>query len=484
MNYAAIGSVFAVLVMIIGGPLLASAAVGFLYGEEVASVFAGIGLLFVLIGGGVHLLLTRFDRTVRVREGFLITTLTYFVLGLLCTLPFMVSSVNVTQSFTDAAFESFSGLTTTGATVLTGLEELPRTFLFYRASLQWIGGMGIIVLAVAILPMLGIGGMQLFRAEAPGTITDTSLKPRIAEAAKSLWLLYLMLTLACALAYWVAGMSFFDAVCHSFTTVAIGGFSNYDASIGHFDEPMIETVAIMFMLLAGLNFSLHYRAIIVKTDIREYFRDPEARTYAIFIVAVTLLVMLRLAMAEEMAGSAFRDALFQAVSFATTTGYTTTAVDNWPLLCPVLLVLASFVGGCVGSTAGGIKIYRVLVVMQQGVREVRRLILPDGVFTVKLGSEVVADRVIEAVWGFVTMYGLLFLFLLTCVLMVSDLDIKSAFSAVAACLNNLGPGLGEVANHYASLNAPTKWLLILAMVLGRLEIFTLLVLLAPRYWYR
>ena len=208
----------------------------------------------MLIGGSVHLLLTRFDRTVRVREGFLITTLTYFVLGLLCTLPFMVSSVNVTQSFTDAAFESFSGLTTTGATVLTGLEELPRTFLFYRASLQWIGGMGIIVLAVAILPMLGIGGMQLFRAEAPGTITDTSLKPRIAEAAKSLWLLYLMLTIACALAYWVAGMSFFDAVCHSFTTVAIGGFSNYDASIGHFDEPMIQTVAIMFMLLAGAQF--------------------------------------------------------------------------------------------------------------------------------------------------------------------------------------------------------------------------------------
>ena len=484
MNYAAVGSVLAVLVMITGGPMLASALVGFLYAEDMAKVFAGLGLLLILVGGLTHLVLSRFDRTVRVREGFFITTLTYFVLGLLCTLPFMVSPVGVVPSFTDAAFESFSGLTTTGATVLTGLEELPRSILFYRASLQWIGGMGIIVLAVAILPMLGIGGMQLFRAEAPGTITDTSLKPRIAEAAKSLWILYLALTIACALAYWAAGMSLFDAICHSFTTVAIGGFSNYDASIGYFDEPMIEMVAILFMLMAGLNFSLHYRAIIVKTDIREYFRDPEARTYAFFLVAVTVLVTSRLAMADDMTGSGFRDALFQAVSFATTTGYTTTSVDGWPLLCPVVLVLASFVGGCVGSTAGGVKIYRVLVVMQQGVREIRRLILPDGVFTVKLGTDVVDDRVIEAVWGFVTMYGLLFVFILTCVLMVSDLDIKSAFSAVAACLNNLGPGLGEVAHQYASLNAPTKCLLIFAMVLGRLEIFTLLVLLAPRYWYR
>ena len=484
MNYAAIGSVFAVLVMIIGGPLLLSAGVGFVYDEAAANVFAGLGLLYILVGGCLYLVLTRFDRTVRVREGFFITTLAYFVLGLLCTLPFLLSPVSIVPSFTDAAFESFSGLTTTGATVLTGLDEMPHAILFYRAVLQWMGGMGIIVLAVAILPMLGVGGMQLFRAEAPGTISDTSLKPRIAEAAKSLWYIYLILTVLCALAYLVAGMSVFDSICHAFTTVAIGGFSNYDASIGHFDEPLIEGVAIVFMLLAGLNFSLHYRALIVKTDLREYFRDPEARFYAICIGALTLLVLFRLTISQGPSTDMVRDAVFQAVSFATTTGYTTATVDSWPLLCPIVLVLASFAGGCVGSTAGGMKIYRVLVVMQQGIREVRRLILPDGVFTVKLGTEVVSDRVIEAVWGFVTMYALLFLVLLTGVLMVSDLDIKSAFSAVAACLNNLGPGLGEVASNYASLNAPTKWFLILAMVLGRLEIFTLLVLLAPRYWYR
>ena len=484
MNYAAVGSVFAVLVTIIGIPLLASGAVGFLYGEEEGTLFVGLGLLFGSLGALLYLLLHRFDRTVRVREGFFITSLAYFVLGLLCALPLIASPANLAMSFTDAAFESFSGLTTTGATVLTGLDQMPRTILFYRALLQWMGGMGIIVLALAILPMLGVGGMQLFRAEAPGTIKDTSLKPRVAEAAKTLWLLYLGLTSACGLAYWVAGMSLFDAICHAFTTVAIGGFSNYDASIGFFDEPMIEAIAIVFMLMAGLNFALHYKAIFDRKDIREYFRDPEARTFAVFVASVTLIVIGALALGGAGAAGSVREAVFHAVSFATTTGYTTTSIDGWPLLCPVVLVLASFAGGCVGSTAGGIKIYRVLVVLQQSVREVRRLILPDGVFKVKLGTEVVTDRIIEAVWGFVTMYGLLFVLLLTSVLMVSDLDIKSAFAAVAACLNNLGPGLGEVAAHYADLNAPTKWLLILAMVLGRLEIFTLLVLLAPRYWHR
>ncbi len=484
MNYAAIGSVFAVLLIISGGPFLASAGVGFIYGEAVAPVFAQLALLCVLVGSALYAALRHFDQTIRVREGFFITTLTYVFMGLLGTLPFLANTEHIPIDFTDAAFESFSGLTTTGATVLVGLEELPRAILFYRAILQWFGGMGIIVLAVAILPTLGIGGMQLYRAEAPGTIADTSLKPRIAEAAKSLWLLYLSLTALCCAAYWLAGMSAFDAVCHAFTTVAIGGFSNYDTSIGFFNEPLIEMVAIAFMLLAGMNFALHYRAIFGAFNLREYVRDPETRFFVVFIAVLTALVTWRLAVTADTADMPFRLAIFQTVSFATTTGYTTTSVDMWPLFCPVLLVLASFLGGCVGSTAGGMKIYRVLVVTQQAVREVRRLILPNGVFSVKLGSATVSDRVIEAVWGFVTMYVLLFVCLLTGVLLVSELDIKSAFSAVAACLNNLGPGLGEVAAHYATLNAPTKWLLIVAMVLGRLEIFTLLVLLAPRYWQR
>lgn len=484
MNYTAVGSVLALLVALISVPTLVSAGIGFIYDEAEAVFFAALGGIYAVVGSGVYFALRKFDLTVRVREGFFIATITYFALGLLCTMPFFLSPAHVAQSFTDAAFESFSGLTTTGATILVGLDDMPRAILFYRALLQWLGGMGIIVLAVAILPMLGVGGMQLFRAEAPGTIDDTSLKPRVTEAAKSLWLLYLALTAACALSYFAVGMSLFDAVCHAFTTVAIGGFSNYDASIGFFNEPLIETVAIVFMLMAGLNFTLHYTAIVSKRDVRLYFRDPEARLYATLIATLIAVVALRLALDPEYADGALRAALFQAVSFATTTGYTTANVDAWPLLCPVALILASFVGGCVGSTAGGMKIYRILVVLQQSVREVRRLILPDGMFSVKLGQDVVKDRVIEAVWGFVTMYVIVFVILFIGILVISDLDLKSAFSALAACLNNLGPGIGEVATNYAGLNAPTKWLLIFAMVLGRLEIFTLLVLLAPRYWRR
>ena len=483
MNYAAVVSVLAVLLMLFCVPLALSASVALLYGEETSGYFASMAAISLAIGAVIFLALRRYELSVRVREGFFITTMTYVTLGLLCSVPFVSESGGMAASFTDGMFESISGLTTTGATVLTGLEELPKSILFFRALLQWIGGMGIIVLAVAILPMLGVGGMQLFRAEAPGTIGDTSLKPRIAEAAKTLWLLYLMLTLACAIAFRLAGMSVFDALCHSFTTVAIGGFSNYDASIAHFNEPAIEIVAIVFMILAGFNFTLHYAAVRHRR-IGVYIQDREARTYVAFLFVVVFIVAVRLAVTESGIDSPFRDGIFQAISFATTTGYTTTSVDAWPLLCPIVLILASFAGGCAGSTAGGMKIYRVLVIIQQSVREVRRLILPDGMFRVKLGNEVVPDRVIEAVWGFVTMYGILFFILLISVLSVSDLDIKTAFSAVAACLNNLGPGLGEVSENYQSLNGPTKWLLILAMLLGRLEIFTLLVLLAPRYWRR
>lgn len=483
MNYAAVVSVLAVLLMIFCVPLALAAGVAFFYDEPAMGYFAGMAGISLLVGTVVFLVLRPFNRSVRVREGFFITTLTYISLGLLCSIPFTSEGGGVTVSFTDGVFESFSGLTTTGATVLSGLHELPKSILFFRSLLQWIGGMGIIVLAVAILPMLGIGGMQLFRAEAPGTIGDTSLKPRIAEAAKTLWLLYLTLTIACAVAYWLGGMSVFDAICHSFTTVAIGGFSNYDASIGYFNNPLIETIAIVFMVLAGFNFTLHYAAV-TRHRISVYFYDREARTYVLFLLVVIVIVAGRLAMSDTGSDAPIRDGIFHAVSYATTTGYATTNIDQWPLLCPIILILASFAGGCAGSTAGGMKIYRMLVIFQQSVREVRRLILPDGVFRVKLGSEVVPDRIIEAVWGFVTMYVILFLLLLISVLAVSDLDIKTAFSAVAACLNNLGPGLGEAAVTYQSLNTATKWLLVFAMVLGRLEIFTLMVLLAPRYWRR
>jgi trk system potassium uptake protein TrkH len=343
--------------------------------------------------------------------------------------------------------------------------------------------MGIIVLAVAILPMLGIGGMQLYRAESPGPVKDNKLTPRITETAKALWYLYLGITLACALSYWAAGMSVFDAICHSFSTVAIGGFSTHDASLGYFDNPAVEMVAIVFMIFAGINFGLHFM-VFNRRNPALYLQDRELRAYVFVLAAVIVVVCSVLLRYPTASDAPIREGVFQAVSMATTTGYATTSFNLWPSAAPVLLMFAAFAGGCAGSTAGGIKIIRVLLIYLQGAREIRRLIHPNGVFTVKLGRQKVPDRVIEAVWGFFSVYVISFLTLVTGVMYFSELDFLTAFSAVGACLNNLGPGLGDVAANYASLSAGVKWTLIFAMLLGRLEIFTLLVLFTPAFWRR
>lgn len=417
----------------------------------------------------------------RSREGFLITVLFYLGLGLTGAIPLYLAP-DVTASFTDAAFESLSGLTTTGATVITGLDDLPRSVLFYRQLLQWLGGMGIIVLAVAVLPMLGVGGMQLYRAESPGPVKDAKLTPRIAQTAKTLWYIYLSLTAACAAAYWLAGMSFFDALCHAFSTVAIGGFSTHDASLGHFDSAAIEGVAIVFMALSGISFALHFTAW-ARRGMGVYARDSESRLYlgALVLVAVVVMAALLLHPADATARP-FRDGLFQAVSFATTTGFTTADYGLWPTLAPVAMIFAAFAGGCAGSTAGGLKMYRVLLLYRQGAREIRRLVHPRGVFHIKLGERLVPDRVVDAVWGFCSVYLVVFVAMVALLLALSDIDFVTAFSAVAANLNNLGPGLGAVADNYQALPAASKWVLTFAMLLGRLEIFTLLVVFTPHYW--
>jgi trk system potassium uptake protein len=455
--------------------------VALIYGEDTISTFATAGAI-TLAAGLVLTIGKRHRRELRGGDGFLITVLFYSGLGLFGALPFYLTDT-VDTGFTDSAFESLSGLTTTGATVLSGLDDLPRSLLFYRQLLQWLGGMGIIVLAVAVLPMLGIGGMQLYRAEFTGPMKDSKLTPRITETAKALWFLYVGITTACALAYWVAGMSVFDAICHSFSTVAIGGFSTYDASIGHFDSAAIESVAIVFMVLAGINFGLHFLAW-HRRDPRYYLQDREVRLYVFALIAIAAIVCTVLLQHPGVTDTPLRDGIFQAVSIATTTGYATAEFSAWPSAAPVLLLFAAFAGGCAGSTAGGLKMVRVLLIYLQGMREIRRLIHPNGVFTIKLGSHRVPDRVVDAVWGFFAVYVIVFLTMVSLVMLVSELDFLTAFSAVAACLNNLGPGLGEVAENYSTLNDPTKWLLITAMLLGRLEIFTLLVLFTPAFWRR
>lgn len=422
-------------------------------------------------------------RELRIRDGFLVVALFWIVLALVCAIPFAIAD-DPHMDFPDAVFESMSGLTTTGATVLIGIDRLPVSIQWYRQQLQWFGGMGIIVLAVAVLPMLGIGGMQLYRAETPGPMKDNKLTPRITETAKALWYIYLGLTIACALAYWLVGMTPFDAISHSFSTVAIGGFSTHDLSIGFFQNPAIEMVAVVFMLLAGVNFSLHFVAWRSK-NVLNYFRDAEFRAYLTILglIALVTIAYLYFSGTFPRLADAAHHGLFQAVSIGTTTGYTTAAYFHWPGFLPVLLLFSSFIGGCAGSTGGGMKVIRFLLIFKQGMREIMRLVHPNAQIPVKVGNKLMSEKIVEAVWGFFAIYVGCFVVMML-VLLATGMDQVTAFSAVAACLNNLGPGLGEVGFHYGEINTTSKWVLSLAMLLGRLEIFTLLVLLSPAFWRR
>ena len=389
---------------------LVPAAIAAYYGEPMTITFVMAFVVTFLCGLTLWLPL-RGNRELRGGDGFLITALFYIGLSLFGAIPlYFAESTSLT--FSDAAFESMSGLTTTGATVITGLDALPKSLLFYRQLLQWLGGMGIIVLAVAIFPMLGIGGMQLYRTESPGPAKDNKLTPRITETAKALWYIYLGLTVACAIAYWGAGMTPFDAIGHSFSTVAIGGFSTHDASMGYFASPLIESVAIVFMLVSGINFGLHF-LVWRRRNVLHYFQDAEVRTYLAALVTVAVIVCALLYQYPQAGVSPVRDGLFQTVSIATTSGFTTHNFSLWPSVIPILLLLAAFMGGCAGSTAGGIKMIRVLMIYLQGMREVKRLIHPNGVFPIKLNNAPVSDRIIEAVWSFFSVYVIVFLVVVT-----------------------------------------------------------------------
>jgi len=415
----------------------------------------------------------------RLRDGFLVVVSSWMLLALFGALPFLFSPG---LSFGDAVFESLSGLTTTGATVLSGLDGLPGSVLYYRQQLQWLGGMGIIVLAVAILPMLGIGGMQLFRAETPGPMKDNRLTPRVTETVKALGYIYLTLTLLCAGAYWIAGMSLFDAVGHSFSTVSLGGFSTHDASIGYFDNPLIENVAIIFMIISGANFALHFIAW-RGAGVQPYVHDPEFRTYLYVLAIMTAVATVLLYVSGTMSGfgESLQRGLFQAVSIATTAGFTTSEYHQWPSFLPFLLLMSSFIGGCAGSAGGGLKVIRVLLLMRQGTREIKRLVHPNAYYLVKIGNKALSSEVIDSIWGYFSLYVVCFC-IMTLLLAATGVELVTAFSAVAACINNMGAGLGNVGNDFSGLNAASKWVLCAAMLLGRLEMFTLLVLFMPGFW--
>ena len=481
MQYFVILRILGLLLMLFSFTQLMPAFVGWLCGDVDVTPF--LKAFFVLLVGGAAgwYPVRSYSNELRLRDGFLVVILFWTVLGISGALPLLLSK-QLDISITDAVFESISALTTTGATVITKLDDLPRSILFYRQQLQWLGGMGIIVLAVAILPILGVGGSQLYRAETPGPVKDSKLTPRIKETAKLLWLIYFGFTVACAISYKVAGMSWFDAVGHSFSTVAIGGFSTHDKSMGFFESNAIDSVAIVFMLLSSANFSLHF-LVWRKRSPALYFKDSEFRFYLYCIAAVTLMCIVYFQIGHffgSISETVYKS-LFQAVSMITTTGFTTAEYAYWPSFLPVLLIFSSFMGGCAGSTAGGMKVVRMLLLFKQGIREICRLIHPSARISVKLNRKPVPDSVLQAVWGFFSVYVGIFVILMLLV-MASGLDQITAFSAVAATLNNLGPGLGEVASNFAPINDFAKWLLSFAMLLGRLEIFTLLVVLTPMFW--
>jgi len=480
MQFKTILRISSILLMLFSVTMLPSALVSLLYSDGAHMTFILSFLVLLTIGFVLWLPVYRYRGELRTRDGFVITIAFWLVLGLAGSFPFYMATAT-DLSFTDAFFESFSGLTTTGATVITGLDDLPKSILFYRQQLQWLGGMGIIVLAVAILPMLGIGGMQLYRAETPGPVKDSKLKPRITETAKALWYIYLTLTSICAFSYWVVGMDVFDAITHAFSTVAIGGFSTHDASIGYFDSAAVESVAMVFMLLSAANFGLHFLTW-QNRSIKHYFLDPEYQYFLMIFGAVVMLCvgMLWLTSTYDTLGS-LRYGMFETVSILTTTGFAAADFSIWPLYVPFLLILASYIGGCAGSTAGGIKVIRFALLFKQGVREIKRLIHPQGVFPIKIGNKAVNDNVIQSVWGFFAVYVMMFSILMI-ILLASGMDFLTTWSAVGASLNNLGPGLGEVALDYGSISDVAKWTLTFAMLLGRLEIFSLLVLLTPMFW--
>ncbi len=482
MQYRAIAKIVGVLLTIFSLTMLPPALVAWAYDEQTVWLFLQVFAATLLSGLLLWFPVRRYQRDLRLRDGFMVVVLFWVVLGLFGALPFLYASPELGLKPVDAVFESLSGLTTTGATVIVGLDDLPRSLLYYRQQLQWLGGMGIIVLAVAILPMLGVGGMQLYRAETPGPMKDNKLTPRITETAKALWYIYLGLTVLCAVAYWTAGMNLFDAVAHSFSTVAIGGYSTHDASMGYFNSAVIEGVAVVFMLLAGVNFALHFLAW-RNLSLRPYFSDPEFKTYlsVLSITAVITTSYLYYSGTFSSFGSALHHGIFQAVSIGTTTGFTTAEYHMWPSFLPVLLLLTSFIGGCAGSTGGGLKVIRVLLLLKQGMREIRRLIHPNAHFMVKVGGKSLPREVMDSVWGFFSLYVICFS-VMSLILAATGLDLITAFSAVAACINNLGPGLGDVGSNYAGLNDTAKWVLCVAMLLGRLEIFTLLVLFTPTFW--
>lgn len=478
-----LGFLAMVFALAMGLPL----AVSWLQDDGVWRVYPQAMAATVAVGGVLWWSLRRHDRELQPRHGVMLVTLVWLLLPLSAALPLMLALQQIGRpiSFTHAYFEAVSGLTTTGATVLSGLDSLPVSLNVWRTFLQWVGGMGILILAVAVLPMLGVGGSQLFKAEAAGPVKDAKLTPRMTETAKGLWGVYALLSSACALAYWLGGMGPLDAVMHMFSTVSLGGLSPYDASFGHFQSPLLEGIALVFMLVASCNFALYFVAL-RKGQWGGFWRDPELRATLGALVGGGLFVSGLLWVKGMYAPlDALRHGMFNVVSVATTTGFATVDYLGWPVFAPVLMLLLSGVATSAGSTGCGIKMVRMLILVKQARREMTRLVHPHAVQPVRLGERAVDSGVIFSVLAFMLVYGGTVI-VLSMLLLLTDLDPVTAFSAVLASVNCTGPGLGQIgpASNYAVLTDFQLWVCTLAMLLGRLEMLSFMALLTPAFWRR
>lgn len=480
-RFAPVYRALGMIIMLFGLTMLFPLLVSYLNADGAQSAYDEAFLLTMFCGGLLWYRYRNCKRDLNIRDGFLMVVLVWTVLPAFAAVPLMIH-LGITH--TDAYFETVSGLTTTGSTVLSNLDSLPMSINLWRHQLVWIGGMGLIVLAIAILPLLGIGGRQMFKAETPGPMKDSKMTPRIAETAKGLWLVYVGVSIACIIAYKWAGMGWFDAICHGFSTMGLGGFSTHDASFGYFDSPAIEQVAIGFMLIAGMNFGTLFLAV-SRRSIRPYLRDPEAGWF----IGVCLLSILMIAIyiwkdgAYRDIETALRHAAFNVVSIATTTGYASVDFALWPMFAPLwMLFLSSFVTSA-GSTGGGIKMMRALLLYKQVYRELLRAMHPNAVYNVRIGGQIAPQSILFAVLAFGFMY-MVTIVSLTLLMTFTGLDIITAFTAIVASVNNTGPGLGLVgpSTTYAVLEDFQTWICIFAMLLGRLELFTLLVVLTPAFW--
>lgn len=472
------------VIAIFGMAMLVPLAIAHLFADAAQSAYDIAALTTVVAGTGLWRSTRTYRAELQVHHGYLLVALTWTVLPAFASLPLLIAMPSL--SFTDAYFETASAMTTTGATILVGLDDLPVSINVWRAMLQWLGGMGVVVLAVAILPLLGVGGRQLFRAETPGPMKDQKLTPRIAQTAKGLWVIYFALTVLCLLAYRWGGMTWVDALIHAFTTMPLGGYSSHDASFAYFESPLVEAITVIFMLIAGINFGTHFLAFRGR-NLAPYRHDPEVLAFFLVLLVSVWGVAAYLRLTGTYADliTAARFAAFNVVSIATTTGYASTDYNQWPLFAPLWMLALCVFASCSGSTGGGIKMIRAQLLWLNTMRMLKNLVHPRAYLVVKLDRKPVENHVLFGMAAFMLMFGVTTT-ITVLILVGTGLDFLSATTAAIACITNTGPGLGVVgpAGNYASLTVLQKWVCTAAMLLGRLELFTLLVVFTPAFWKR